>query len=38
MDSLNIDDCSKALAFKKYKHLFYKYWPKFAKTYLLKIS
>ena len=28
MDSLNIDNRSKTLAFKKFKHLPYKYYPK----------
>ena len=33
MDSLNIDQHSKALAFKKFKLLLYKYYPKFVKTF-----
>ena len=33
MDSLNIENRSKHLAFKKFKHLLYKYFPKFVKTY-----
>ena len=33
MDLLKIDNCSKTLAFKKFKHLIYKYYPKFVKTF-----
>ena len=33
MNFLNIDNCSKTLAFKKFKHLLYKYYPKFVKTF-----
>ena len=33
MDSLNIDNCSKALVLKKFKRLLYKYYPKFVKTF-----
>ena len=33
MDSLNIDNRSKALAFKKFKRLLFKYYPKFVKTF-----
>ena len=33
MDSLNIDNCSKTLAFKKFKRLLYKYYPKFLKNF-----
>ena len=32
MDSLNIDNHSKTLAFKKFKHPLYKCYPKFVKT------
>ena len=33
MDFLNIDNYSETLAFKKFKHLLYKYYPKFVKTF-----
>ena len=33
MDLLNIDNCSKTLGFKKFKHLLHKYYPKFVKTF-----
>ena len=33
MDLLNIDNHSKALAFKNFKHLLRKYYPKFGKAY-----
>ena len=33
MDSLNIDNYSKTLAFKKVKHLLYKCYPKLVKTF-----
>ena len=33
MDSLNIDNYSKTLAFKKIKYLLFKYYPKFVKTF-----
>ena len=33
MYSLNIDNHSIALVFKKFKHLLYKYYPKFVKTF-----
>ena len=33
MDSLNIDNHSKTLAFNKFKHLLYRYYPKFVKTF-----
>ena len=33
MDSLNIDNHSKTLAFKKIKHILYKHYPKFANAY-----
>ena len=33
MDSINIDSRSKYLTFIKFKHLLYKYYPKFVKTY-----
>ena len=33
MDLLNIDNYSKTLVFKKFKHLLYKYYPKFMKTF-----
>ena len=33
MDSLNTDNCSKTLVFKKFKCLVYKYYPKFVKTF-----
>ena len=33
VDSLNIDNCSKTLAFEKLKRLLYKYYPKFVKAY-----
>ena len=33
MDSLNIDNCSKTLAFKKFKDLFCKCYPKFDETF-----
>ena len=32
-NSLNIDNYAKALAFKKFKRLLYKYYPKFVKTF-----
>ena len=31
--SLNIDNHSKTLIFKKFKHSLYKYYPKFVKAY-----
>ena len=31
MDLLNIDNHLKTLAFKKFKHLFYKHYPNFVK-------
>ena len=33
MESLNIDNPSKTLVFKKFKHLLNKYYPKFVKTF-----
>ena len=33
MDSLNIDNHSKTLPLKTFKHLLYKYYPKFVKTF-----
>ena len=33
MDSLDIDNRSKTLVFKKFKHLLYKYYHKFLKTF-----
>ena len=33
MDTLNIDNRSKTVAFKKFKHFLYKYYPKFVKTF-----
>ena len=33
MDSLNIDNQSKTLVFKKFKRLLYKYYPRFVKTF-----
>ena len=33
MDSLSIDNRSKTVAFKKFKRLLYKYYPKFTKTF-----
>ena len=33
MDLLNIDNHLKTLAFKKFKHPLYKYYPKFVKTF-----
>ena len=33
MDSLNIDNRSRTLVFKKFKHLLCKYYPKFVKAY-----
>ena len=33
MDLLNIDYCTKVLAFKKKKNLLHKYYPKFVKTF-----
>ena len=33
MDSLNIDSRSKTLVFKKIKHLLYKHYPIFVKTF-----
>ena len=33
MNSLNIDNCSKTLVFKKFKRLLYKYYPKLVKTF-----
>ena len=33
MDSLNSVNHSKTLALKKFKHLLYKYYPKFVKTF-----
>ena len=33
MESLNIDNQSKTLVFKKCKHLLYKYYLKFVKTF-----
>ena len=33
MDSLNINNCSKALVFKTFKCLLYKYYPKFVKNF-----
>ena len=33
MDLLNIDNHSKTLAFKKFKHVLYKYYLKFIKAY-----
>ena len=33
MDSLNIDNRSKTLVFKKFKQLLYNYYPKFVKTF-----
>ena len=36
MDSLNIDNFSKTLAFKKFKCLLYKHYPKFSSKKRLK--
>ena len=33
MDSLNTDNHSKTLAFNKFKHLLYRYYHKFVKTF-----
>ena len=33
MNSLNIDNCSKTLVFKRFKRLLYKYYPKLVKTF-----
>ena len=33
MDSLNIDNHSKTLPLKIFKHFLYKYYPKFVKTF-----
>ena len=33
MDSLNIDNHSKTLTFKNFKHVLYKYYPKFVNTF-----
>ena len=34
MDLLNIGNCSKALAFKTFNHLLYKYYSKFIKIFI----